>query len=109
MALWTCISCGATERLTFYPDCCSSCGGSLTDESHRTLVDDDEDLPAALYHDAEMGDRAAIVALWQAGALDWSYPSASIETMRSVIDDMLLENRVSVMMAVYSAPEREAA
>lgn len=32
MRRFSCIVCGATETLTFWPDSCSSCGGSLTTE-----------------------------------------------------------------------------
>lgn len=32
MRRFSCIVCGATESLSFWPDSCSSCGGSLTTE-----------------------------------------------------------------------------
>ncbi|MCA1490121.1 hypothetical protein I6F11_04205 [Ensifer sp. NBAIM29] len=105
MRNWTCISCGAVERLTFYPDCCSSCGSSMVDDDGRsTLTADVHDIPGDLYTAAAEGDRAAIIDLWHAGALD-----KSLSGLRNVLDEMLLQNRIDMMMHVFSAPGREAA
>ena len=105
MRSWTCIKCGATERLSFFPDCCSSCGGSMVDDEGRsTLRADNGEMPSEVYQAAVEGDRAAIVELWHAGALD-----NSLNSLRCLLDDMLLENRIDMMMQVFSAPGREAA
>ncbi|AAL49616.1 unknown [Sinorhizobium phage PBC5] len=104
MRRWSCINCGATERLTFYPDCCSSCGSAMVDDEGRSTLAVEPEVPSELYHAAHDGDRAAIVELWHAGALD-----SSVGALRGLLDDMLLENRIDMMMQVFSAPGREAA
>lgn len=108
MRRWTCINCGAVERLTFYPDGCSSCGSTMVDDEGRsTLTANSVDIPFDDYLSAGEFDRAAIVELWHAGVLDQS--TAAVSALRSVLDDMLLENRIDMMMHVFSAPGREAA
>jgi|GEM_PF-2384436 len=104
MRRWTCINSGAVESLTFYPDCCSSCGSTMVDDEGRSTIAAEPKIPSELYHAAYDGDRAAIVELWYAGALD-----NSVGTLRGILDDMLLENRIDMMMHVFSAPGREAA
>ncbi|WP_210338991.1 hypothetical protein [Ensifer sp. ENS04] len=76
----------------------------VDDEGRSSLCADNGDLPSEVYQAAVEGDRAAIVELWHAGALD-----NQLWMLRSVLDDMLLENRIDMMMQVFSAPGREAA
>lgn len=79
MRRWTCISCGAVERLTITPDCCSSCGGSMTDDEGRSTLSSDwlspEELEAhyqdmdRIYEEfaAEQGDPESVIRVWQRG------------------------------------------
>lgn len=99
MMMWTCTNCGAVERLTFYPDCCSSCGGAMICDDGRTTncaneyqTDQDYDLLDA----AAEGDPAANVILWQERAPTYVYSP-------EMIANLALQNRIDMMQAIYGA------
>lgn len=97
MKRWTCTSCGVSEWLGFYPDCCSYCRGSMICDDGRTTHENldtaIEDCPEVLHAAAE-GDKGAIVALWQERASPSYYDP-------NVIADLMLQNRVDLMQAIY--------
>jgi hypothetical protein len=90
---WTCTNCGNVEELTFYPDCCSFCGGSMETQDGRSTVSSDfhcnNDVLAAAYE----GDASAVVTLWFEDEL----PSS----MRPTIDEMLAANRLHMLETIY--------
>lgn len=93
MTLWICTTCGAAEHLTFYPDCCSCCGGGMETQDGRftSTRDDDEALfEAAAVH----GDETAIVLLWHRG-----HPLTPGQ--RHVLDDLRLSESIAALTAVY--------
>ncbi|MGV1752824.1 hypothetical protein [Agrobacterium sp. CG674] len=99
MMRWTCTNCGAVERLTFYPDDCSSCGGAMINDDGRSTHCDDyglDDQDYGLLDAAAEGDKAANVILWQerAPACDYS---------PEMIADLALQNRIDMMQAIYGA------
>lgn len=94
MAIWTCTSCGATERLNFVPDCCSICRGMMETQGGRTTLALGEDGTGVAYSEAVEGDESAIVALWQMG-------ERLSSSMSMTLDDLLLVNRVAMLSAVY--------
>jgi hypothetical protein len=110
MRLWTCICCGNVERLTFYPDACSSCGGAMTTEEDLSTVSNDVLPPTELeahYAAQELaydedaaaeGDTAAVIRLWHRGR-------ALTLAQRSVIDDVLHRNAVSMLFQLSRHPE----
>ncbi len=93
MALWICNNCGAAEHLTYFPDCCSSCGGSMETQDGRSTVSSDfngnNDVLIAAYG----GDASAVVTLWFENEL----PSS----MRPTIDEMLAANRLRMLETIY--------
>lgn len=98
MVSWTCTCCGAVERLTFTPDGCSSCGGTMETQDGRSTAAVESDADWQLRIDAWWGDPAAIVALWKSGQ-----PLTS--DMQCKIDEMLAANRTHMLGEIY----REAA
>lgn len=100
---WTCIRCGAVERLHIFPDCCSSCGGAMTSEDGRSTAaaGSGPEIPFEIHSAAADGDRAAVVELWQLGAPACTY-------RRDAIDDLLLLNRVDMLMAVFGSAQEAA-
>ncbi|MFC3074956.1 hypothetical protein [Shinella pollutisoli] len=94
MTLWTCIHCGAVERLTFFPDGCSSCGGPMESEDRRTTFAEEPEIPFEVYHLAAEGDAAATIDLWHAGAPRSAY-------RQDVLDELLLRNRHEQLVALF--------
>jgi len=96
MKLWTCITCGAVERLTFYPDCCSSCGGAMESEEGRTTFAEAPEIPFEVYHAASNGDAGATVSLRMLDAPKDTYS-------QDRIDELLLRNRHEQLMSLFEA------
>jgi len=95
MILWNCTNCGAGECLTFIPDCCSSCGGPMETQDGRSTLgsletDPDWEMEICAYN----GEPDAIIAMWQSGR-------PLTLAMQSVLDDMLLANRIELITEVY--------
>jgi hypothetical protein len=104
-SLWTCNTCGASERLTVTPDCCSSCGGMMETQDGRSTYagsSDQLNFICSMMGGADAGDLAAIIALWQAG---YALP----EPQRAILDNLLLANRVELMSSSYSFIEKGVA
>lgn len=101
MALWICTACGSAENLTFYPDCCSSCGGSMeTQDGRNTLsaglgeeADYWERLESA-WNDGPNEDEAAIIRMWQRGR-----PLSNAQ--QRVLDDLRLTNSITAIGAIF--------
>ncbi|KIP99097.1 hypothetical protein RU07_20755 [Agrobacterium tumefaciens] len=97
MMMWTCTNCGAVERLTIYPDCCSSCGGAMIcDDGRTTHGANDADITECheLLDAAGEGDATAHVILWQERAPTYYYSP-------EMIADLALQNRIDMMQAIY--------
>lgn len=88
MRLWICDTCGAMERLTFAPERCVACGGSMSTQDERSICGTDA------------RDPATLIRKWQCG-----FSLSANE--QSLIDDFLLQNRVSLLSASF--PSQEAA
>lgn len=93
---WTCINCGAVERLTFYPDCCSFCGGAMECDDGRSTLDAGEpEIPFEVYNAAANGDEEATVMLWMDGAPKGTY-------RQDVLADLLLRNGHEQLMSLFA-------
>lgn len=110
MKIWTCTTCGATERLTTLPDGCSVCGGQMETQDDRRIGGFCEG--ATFYHnmaeiepwaeraieqfetEIKAGDVASTIRLWQAGC------ELSIE-QQAIIDQVLAENRVDQITRIH--------
>lgn len=99
MRRWTCTNCGSVEQLTIYPDGCSSCGSAMICDDGRTTNSANDphitDCYELLYAAAE-GDAEANVILWQERAPKTVYNA-------DMIADLLLQNRIAMMQAIYGA------
>jgi len=95
--LWTCTGCGNVERLNFLPDCCSFCNSPMICDDGRTtnsIREPDITDCFEVMHDAAEGDPAANILLWQERA-----PKSVYKT--HIIDDLLLQNRMDMMQAIF--------
>jgi len=88
MRLWICDKCGAPERLNFAPDHCVACGGGMSSQDEREFCATDA------------WDPATLIRKWHRGF------SLSLRE-QSLIDEFLLQNRVSLLSASF--PTQEAA
>lgn len=112
MKIWTCTSCGATERHVTIPDGCTVCGGQMETQDDRRIAGFCEGTTPYRQHSqiepwaveaikgfedemsAADGDIAALIRLWQSGVpLD--------EKQQALIDDALAGNRVELLARVY--------
>ncbi len=98
MKSWTCTNCGLVERLNhFFPDSCSACGGSMICDDGRTTngrYEPDITDCFDVLNDAADGDPAANVLLWQERAPTSLYK-------KEMIEDLLLQNRMDMMQAIF--------
>lgn len=94
MKLWTCITCGAVERLNHYPDCCSSCGGAMESEEGRASFAEEQQVPFEVYLGASEGDPRSTIELWHLGA-----PLGPVSQDR--LDDLMLQNRHEQLLALF--------
>lgn len=98
MKRWTCTHCGAVERLTFYPDACSSCGGPMVSDDERSTARAEPEIPFDVYQGAADGYADATIEMWHLGAPRGTYS-------QQVLDTLILQNRHEQLVSLY----REAA
>ncbi|KQZ96816.1 hypothetical protein ASD74_06050 [Rhizobium sp. Root564] len=87
------------EQLNIYPDACSSCGGAMIcDDGRTTNCANDTHITESneLLYAAAEGDPEANLILWQERA-----PKAVYNA--DMIADLLLQNRIAMMQAIYGA------
>lgn len=107
MRLWICDTCGASERLSIYPDCCSFCGGMMTTQDGRSTAETGGDAPYSRDElefqwacEHETDDPAMLIRKWHKGI-------NLTRQEQDHLDNVLLQGRVALLSAIF--PMQEAA